>query len=114
MIKRVLILSFAAAVAGVLLACGTASQHTEAITAAIVGYSDYYIEVHNLSEQVKQGYQSIDPKQSAVAYTIEVSIPDYTADEFRSIAYTIFPQKAPQPIKKKPCSQFASLWKPTR
>jgi hypothetical protein len=55
MIKRVLILSFAAAVAGVLLACGTASQHTEAITAAIVGYSDYYIEVHNLSEQVKQG-----------------------------------------------------------
>ncbi len=89
MIKRVLILSFAAAVAGVLLACGTASQHTEAITAAIVGYSDYYIEVHNLSEQVKQGYQSIDPKQSAVAYTIEVSIPDYTADEFRSIAYTL-------------------------
>ena len=37
-----------------LTGCGALSQHAKAIETAIVGYSDYYIEVYDLSGQVKE------------------------------------------------------------
>ena len=72
-----------------LSACGAASQHQKAIEQAIVGYSDYYIVVRDLADQVKDGYSKIDPKQSVVNYTISVEIPDYTSAEFQSVPYTV-------------------------
>lgn len=72
-----------------LSACGAASQHQKAIEQAIVGYSDYYIVVRDLSTQVKDGYSKIDPKQSVVNYTISVEIPDYTSAEFQNVPYTV-------------------------
>jgi hypothetical protein len=73
----------------VLSACGAASQHQKAIEQAIVGYSDYYIVVRDLSTQVKDGYSKIDPKQSVVNYTISVEIPDYSSANFQNVAYTV-------------------------
>jgi len=72
-----------------LTACGAASQHQKAIEQAIIGYSDYYIVVRDLSTQVKDGYTKIDPKQSVVNYTISVEIPDYASAEFQSVPYTV-------------------------
>jgi hypothetical protein len=72
-----------------LSACGAASQHQKAIEQAIVGYSDYYIVVRDLSTQVKDGYSKIDPKQSVVNYTISVDIPDYTSADFQNVSYTV-------------------------
>jgi hypothetical protein len=73
----------------VLSACGAASQHQKAIEQAIVGYSDYYIVVRDLSNQVKDGYSKIDPNQSVVNYTISVEIPDYLSSDFQSVPYTV-------------------------
>lgn len=72
-----------------LSACGAASQHQKAIEQAIVGYSDYYIVVRDLSDQVKDGYSKIDPNQSVVNYTISVEIPDYSSAEFQNVPYTV-------------------------
>lgn len=72
-----------------LSACGAASQHQKAIEQAIVGYSEYYIVVRDLSDQVKDGYSKIDPNQSVVNYTISVEIPDYTSADFQSVTYTV-------------------------
>ena len=72
-----------------LSACGVASEHQKAIEQAIVGYSDYYIVVRDLSMQVKDGYSKIDPKQSVVNYTISVDIPDYASAEFQNVSYTV-------------------------
>lgn len=86
--KRILLLLFSTVAVWLLSACSAVSSHIDAVTKAIVGYSDYYIEVLNLEDQVKQAYQTIDPNSSVVSYTIDVSIPDYTADEFQSVAFT--------------------------
>jgi len=70
-------------------ACSAASQHQEAVEQAIVGYSDYYIVVRDLSNQVKDGYSKIDPKQGVVNYTISVEIPDYLGSDFQNVLYTV-------------------------
>ncbi len=72
-----------------LSACGAASQHQKAIEQAIVGYSDYYIVVRNLADQVKAGYSKIDPTQSVVTYTISVEIPDYSSTDFQGVSVTV-------------------------
>ena len=89
MILRKLVLIIVCASVFVLSACGVSSQHAKAIEQAIIGYSDYYIEVRNLSDQVETGYQLIDSKQSAVTYTITANIPDYTSADFQRVQYTL-------------------------
>lgn len=86
---RILVLLLICASALVLCACGAVSQHAKAIEQAIVGYADYYIEVRNLEDQLTAGYEQIDPKQSAVTYSISVSIPDYSSADFQSVPYPL-------------------------
>lgn len=71
-----------------LCGCGTLSRHTAAIQTAVVAYSDYYIEVHNLSDQVKEQYKQLDKEQTAIDYTILIDIPDYAALDLNQIDYT--------------------------
>lgn len=87
--RRILAIPLICACALVLYGCGAVSQHAKAIEQAIVGYSDYYIEVRNLQDQVTSGYEHIDPKQSAVTYSITVNIPDYSSAEFQSVPYPL-------------------------
>ena len=70
-------------------ACGAVLQHQKAIEQAIIGYSDYYIVVRNLADQVKEGYSKVDPKQSVVTYTISVDIPDYSSVDFQGVSVTV-------------------------
>lgn len=65
--------------------CAGANAQVKAITDAIVAYSDYYIEVRNLSTQVKeQSSQSSSPTDTT-DYTILADIPDYTKIDRSSI-----------------------------
>lgn len=72
-----------------LFACSSPAQHQKAIEQAIVGYSDYYIVVRDLSSQVKDGFSKIDPKQSVVNYMISVEIPDYSGADFQDVPFTV-------------------------
>jgi len=71
-----------------LTGCGALSQHAKAIETAIVGYSDYYIEVYDLSGQVKEQYRQLDKRQSAIDYTITIDIPDYTSVDPAAVGFT--------------------------
>ncbi len=73
-----ILLVFSVACALCLCGCGTLNQHAKAVQSAIVAYSDYYIEVNNLSDQVKEQYKQLDKQQSAIDYTITINIPDYS------------------------------------
>ena len=55
-----------------------ASAHETAITDAIVAYSDYYIEVRNLGDQVREQAKQADASEHSADYVITVDIPDYT------------------------------------
>ena len=57
--------------------CGASAQ-TKAITEAVVAYTDYYIEVRNLGDQVRAQSETVDPSAKSVDYVITVDIPDYT------------------------------------
>lgn len=67
-----------AATAALLLCSGcSANAQTKAITDAIVAYTDYYIEVHNLGDQIKAQSSNAASGQS-FDLAISVDIPDYT------------------------------------
>ncbi|HWQ98064.1 MAG TPA: hypothetical protein VN538_08235 [Clostridia bacterium] len=66
------------AVTLLLLSACSASAQTKAITSAIVGYTDYYIEVRNLGDQVRAQSETVDSSAKSVDYVITVDIPDYT------------------------------------
>ena len=69
--------------------CVGTSGQVKAITDAIVAYSDYYIEVRNLSMQVKEQASSSDTQATATDYTILTDIPDYTKIDRSSIQVTL-------------------------
>ena len=75
---RKLFLLAAAAVSLLLFSGCSVNAQTKAITDAVIAYSDYYIEVRNLGDQVKAQADSVDPSAKDVDYTISVDIPDYT------------------------------------
>jgi len=54
-----------------------ASAHEKAITDAIVAYSDYYIEVRNLGDQVSEQAEQANASKESADYVITVDIPDY-------------------------------------
>lgn len=60
-----------------LFGCGASAQ-TKAITEAVVAYTDYYIEVRNLGDQVRAQAETVDSSAKSVDYVITVDIPDYT------------------------------------
>lgn len=55
------------------------SAHVKAITAAVVAYTDYYIEVRNLGDQVRAQANQADPSVQSIDYVIRVDIPDYNS-----------------------------------
>lgn len=83
-----ILLLFSMTTALCLTGCGSASLHAKAIEAAVVAYSDYYIEVRDLSGQVKEQYQRLYKQQSAIDYTITVSIPDYSTVDPAAVGFT--------------------------
>lgn len=87
--RRIIPLILVFATVPLFFACSSALQHQKAIEQAIVGYSDYYIVVRDLSSQVREGYSNIDPKQSAVNYVISIEIPDYSGSDFQNVSYTV-------------------------
>ena len=72
----------------VLTGCIGASGQVKAITDAIIAYSDYYIEVRNLSTQVKEQPSQSDSQANTTEYTILADIPDYTKISPSSINFT--------------------------
>jgi hypothetical protein len=70
-----------------LCGCGMLNQHAKAIQSAIVDYSDYYIEVHNLSEQVNEQYKQRGTLQGAIDYTITIYVPDYSAYDPAAVGF---------------------------
>ena len=69
--------------------CVGASGQTQAITDAIVAYSDYYIEVRNLSSQMKEQTSNQSADSATQEYTILADIPDYTSVELSTIGFTL-------------------------
>ncbi len=76
--SRTIILLVAVAASLLLVSGCTVNAQTKAITSAVVAYSDYYIEVRNLGDQVQAQAEQVDASAKDVDYTISVDIPDYT------------------------------------
>ena len=72
-----------------LCGCAGSGAHANAITNTIVSYSDYYIEVRNLSSQVSEQYRSQNANQTTFDYSILAEIPDYTAIDPSAVVYTL-------------------------
>jgi hypothetical protein len=68
--------------------CTGTNGQIQAITDAIIAYSDYYIEVRNLSVQVKEQSADLDSKAQTQDYTILVDIPDYTSIDLSAVSFT--------------------------
>ena len=69
--------------------CASMSGQTQAITDAIVAYSDYYIEVRNLSTQLKEQASSQNADSATQEYTILADIPDYTSVDLTTIGFAL-------------------------
>ena len=76
-VRYIAIVVFLAASSLFLFGCSENAQ-TKAITDAVVAYTDYYIEVRNLSDQVHEQAAQTDTSTKSVDYVINVEIPDYT------------------------------------
>ena len=76
-LRKPALIALTAAALLLLSACGASAQ-TKAITSAIVAYTDYYIEVRNLGDQVRAQSETVDSTAKSVDYVITVDIPDYT------------------------------------
>lgn len=74
-----------------LCGCGSVGAQIAAISDAVVGYSDYYIEVRDLSSQVREQANVQNTDQETLDYTIKVDIPDYTAIDLSAVPYTLPP-----------------------
>lgn len=85
---RILLFLSAAAACLSLYGCGE-NAHVQAITDAVVSYSDYYIEVKNLGDQVRAQQQKMDPDATSVSYMITVDIPDYTRMDPALASFTL-------------------------
>lgn len=67
--------------------CSSVGSQIQAISDAVESYSDYYIEVRNLSDQVRaQASQSVDGRRT-LDYTITVDIPDYASMDRSAVAF---------------------------
>lgn len=66
----------------------SANAQTKAITDAIVAYTDYYIEVHDLGDQIKAQSGNVTSGQS-FDLTIFVDIPDYTKMDPDQAGFTL-------------------------
>lgn len=61
-----------------LTGCGLETRHEKAIESAVVAYSDYFIEVHDLAGQISAQANDLDPDAASFEYVITALIPDYT------------------------------------
>lgn len=77
LLRKIAVPTLLAAAMLLLLGCSESAQ-TKAITSAIVAYTDYYIEVRNLGDQVRAQLETVDSSSKSVDYVITVDIPDYT------------------------------------
>ena len=66
----------------------SANAQTKAITDAIVAYTDYYIEVHNLGEQMKAQSGAASAEKS-FDRTISVDVPDYTKMDPKQAGFSL-------------------------
>ena len=85
-------IAFVTAISALLLlvsGCAGAGGQTQAITDAIIAYSDYYIEVRNLSSQVKAQISSQSADSATQEYTILADIPDYTSMNLSTVGFTL-------------------------
>lgn len=68
--------------------CGASAQ-TKAISEAVVAYSDYYIEVRNLKDQVRAQAGQTSSSAKSVNYVISVDIPDYSKIDLATVGFAL-------------------------
>lgn len=71
-----------------LIGCSVNAQ-TKAITDAVVAYSDYYIEVRNLGDQIRAQEAQAEKSATSIDYVISVDIPDYSQMDPASIGFSL-------------------------
>jgi len=84
---RAYALSVTAALLLLLSGCAVHAQ-VKAITEAVVGYSDYYIEVRDLGAQVRGQFGQANAGGKSADYTITVDIPDYASLAPGAVSFT--------------------------
>lgn len=85
-------IALVAAISALLLlvsGCAGTGGQTQAITDAIVAYSDYYIEVRNLASQMKAQTSSQPADSATQEYTILADIPDYTSVDLSAVGFSL-------------------------
>ncbi|MEZ4509086.1 MAG: hypothetical protein R2881_05395 [Eubacteriales bacterium] len=87
-VRYIAIVVFALAASLLLFGCSESAQ-TKAITDAVIAYTDYYIEVRNLSDQVNEQAAKTDGSAKSVDYVINVEIPDYTKIDVSSTGFIL-------------------------
>ena len=87
-VRYIAIVVFLAASSLFLFGCSENAQ-TKAITDAVVAYTDYYIEVRNLSDQVREQSTKTDTSAKSVDYVINVEIPDYTKIDMNQTGFIL-------------------------
>ncbi|MBA4347961.1 MAG: hypothetical protein C0413_03825 [Clostridiales bacterium] len=91
-VRYIVLIAFSATALLLLTGCSE-SARTKAISDAVVTYSDYYIEVRNLGDQVRAQSETIDSSAKSVDYVITVDIPDYTQIDLSATSFIL-----PEPI----------------
>ena len=86
--RKTLILVSAAAVMLLFSGC-RANAQTKAIEDAIIAYSDYYIEVRNLGDQVQAQSNQTSAPDKNIDIKISADIPDYTRIDPTQAAFTL-------------------------
>lgn len=87
-VRYIAIVIFLTASSLLLLGCSENAQ-TKAITDAVIAYTDYYIEVRNLSDQVREQSAQTGASAKSVNYVINVEIPDYTKIDVSSTGFIL-------------------------
>lgn len=72
-----------------LAGCGSSGEQAKAIADAVVAYSDYYIEVRDLADQVRAQAENAGAVKGAFDYSILIDIPDYTTLDLSAVSYAI-------------------------
>ncbi len=86
--RKIALLLSAAAIMPLFSGCSINAQ-TKAVTDAIIAYSDYYIEVHNLGDQIKDQSDQAGASGKNIDLTITADIPDYTRLDPAQAGFTL-------------------------
>lgn len=85
--KRYIALAIVLAMLLTLSGCGMKNEQQKAIEEMIINYTDYYIEVPDLGQQIHRQARALTGYEDAAAYTLNVRIPDYSLIPIGQVRY---------------------------